>query len=141
MREEVAAHVGMRQLKNRPQRVQVLTCSLILALVIQNLQLPLIVRVSRKVIAAAIRADLEMVLVFGHGRLVVVRVEALEGWDVLQADDVAALDVFQFVGNGSVLLLKNPVVVSVLVWVECDLLLYIERGGPLQMSVSQGCFI
>lgn len=131
VRKQITVHVGVDQLELGVEGMQVLARLFVLAL--HNLDAPLVVGIAWES-RIAVSADLEMILVLSHWRLVVVRVKALAGCGMHESDNVAVLNVLEVLGDCAISLLDNPVVVAVLVGVKSDLLLYYDKMPIIELS-------
>ena len=122
VREEITVHVDMNEFELGSQGMQRSARLWIRSIPIHNLHSPFVIGISLKILVT-VSTDFEMILVLGHGRFLVVRVETFRSLGMQKTDIVAMFDIFECLGNRTVALLKNPVVVGVLVWVQRDLLL------------------
>lgn len=129
MRKQVTPRNLVPKAELGPQRYETLEALSITFVAILNLDDKVIIRVPLKARETVAR-DLILEIDLGHGRAVVVRVQALVGRDVLKADGHPVGDVCQLVfpvwcvgGVPRGYIAHFPLVVVIPVWVKCDLLL------------------
>lgn len=134
MREQIAPRELVPQAELGPQRPEALEALPIALIAVLDLDDKVVVRVALEA-GEPVAGDLVLEVDLGHGRAVVVRVQALLGRGMLKPDDHPVRDVRQLVlpvrrvcGVPRGHVEHPPVVVVIPVWVKCDLLLVAPAG-------------